>query len=112
MTLSKIAPLAIGRSAFGIAYLKNNIYALGGYNHLLDNLAFCECYSLYSNTWSSFPDLPHPLISPTACSFDDRYIYLVGGSPEINRNYSAYLQSILRFDLDDTLLQKWESIDL
>jgi hypothetical protein len=79
--MSEISPIKISRSAFGITHLKNKIYCLGGAQSNNHYLSDCEVYDIKSNTWASneIPDLPVAKISCTAITFENRYIFVIGG---------------------------------
>lgn len=116
MNLTKISPIKIGRSAFGIAFVMDHIYVISGANKT-GYIRECERYSVKTDTWEDFTPLPSYQVAGSACSFENRYIYLIGGynyDNIMNSRFedSMHLTEIYRIDITPSESQapKWESI--
>ncbi len=58
--MSKIAKLKVGRSAFGIVNIGNQIYVLGGYK----DIDGCERYNIKYDLWKDYIPLPYFRVGP------------------------------------------------
>lgn len=72
------------RAEFSIAYnyIKNDVYVFGGIydnNNIPDTFEFCEKYSVKQNKWSAIQSMPSKRAGASACIFDNKYIYVIGG---------------------------------
>jgi hypothetical protein len=69
MEMAEIQNIKKGRSAFGIVFISNNIYCIGGSAGLGHYLSSCEKYDVIEDNWSSFPDLPNHVIASSSVQF-------------------------------------------
>lgn len=113
-TITQVASIRIARIAFGIACVKQYIYAVGGTGSESglerddENLVSCERYDIINNIWSDFVNISRALIAPTCITVDNRYIYAFGGDDFIETMNHAYFQ---RIDTESST-PYWEIITL
>ena len=74
-TLTKIANINEGRSAFGIVSINQYIYVISG----SQGIKGCERYDITTNVWEKYADLPYDLIAVTATKYKERYLIAIGG---------------------------------
>lgn len=103
--LVPVAKMLIGRLEHSLAVLNDEIYAIGGYTDFSESTATCEKYSPKDDCWSQLPSLKTPCQDSSVCTFNNRYIYRIGGKA----GFDTLLERIDRFD---TSTNKWEDITL
>lgn len=62
----------------------NVLCALGGYEAKESVLSSCEVYNVRSNKWQVIESLTYPRVSATACKFQDRFVYVFGGTGKLS----------------------------
>ena len=70
--------MAISRYHFGVALLKNYVYAIGGFGNENALLNSVERYCFETKKWSFVSPLPAPRASMACCSWGER-LYCLGG---------------------------------
>lgn len=64
-----------------LAVIKNKyVYLCGGFNKVM--LLSCELYSFEEDKWFKGPKLNYPRANCSACTFDDRFIYICTGKTQ------------------------------
>eukprot|EP00347_Sterkiella_histriomuscorum_P015612 403356368 len=107
-TIEKIANLNEGRYGSGYCHLNNKIYLMGGAGPGGKGTS-CEVYDIEKNKWNYFTPFPVQLSNPTAVTFGERFIYLIGGRG-IERQ-DTQMSEIMRIDtLQPDQDLKWERI--
>lgn len=74
------APMTLHRRNHGLLLIRNNAYAIGGYNKSSNILARCEKYNLSTDSWATIPSLNKERNFAACCVFSGRYLYVFGGS--------------------------------
>ena len=73
-----------GRCIPATASLGESLYVFGGFRfekpNTLKNLSDAYVYNARRDSWKRIANLPFPVRSAGACSYGDRYIFLVGGA--------------------------------
>jgi hypothetical protein len=83
--------------------LNGKIYVIGGYClHPDKPLGSCEVFDPEKGTWSQAAELVHPRFGHAVASFDNRYIFVVGGDSR-----RSLVSAVERYDL---LHDKWEVV--
>ena len=103
--LIPIANMLIGRSQHNLAVLNDEIYAIGGFTDQNEFTGSCEKYNAKDETWKQLPSLKRPSLNASTCTFNNRYIYRIGGKI----NYKDLNERIDRFD---SATNKWQEIAL
>ena len=67
-----------------ISINENDLCALGGIDGVSNPVLNCEVYDIKANRWKPAGNLNHPRICPTACSFDEKFVYIFGGKESKN----------------------------
>lgn len=104
-TLVPVAKMLIGRIEHNLVVLNDEIYAIGGYTDQDEFTSSCEKYCPREDCWTQLPSLKTPCHNSSTCTFNNRYIYRIGGKLD----YSKVIERIDRFDVS---LNKWEEIHL
>jgi len=95
------------REQFGLAYLSGNLLAVGGYSdRLLSCMRECEAFDLVSKQWVSVAPLNQPSKMMSVCTFDEYYLYKIGGYQNERRDLPSCVE---RFDPQENL---WKEIQL
>ena len=101
--MRRVASLRVPRSAFGITWIRQHIYVIGGstkYEEKVQN----ERYDILADKWEDFePSLDFELVAPNAFKVSERYIFIIGG---LNYMYhftqsSCMQNKLLMLDIED-----------
>lgn len=82
--LKQKSPMSISRSGFGLVYMNNHLYVLGGNIDESQTTSRCEKYNILSDTWSDIANLNLPASNFNACCFNENFIYKFGGKMDDN----------------------------
>jgi N-acetylneuraminic acid mutarotase len=73
------APMPTAREGLGVAVVQGRIYAIGGYNSILELVGNNEMYNPSSDTWSTLAAMPTPRARFGIAAFQNK-IYVIGGA--------------------------------
>jgi len=106
-TLAPVAKMLLGRIEHSLVILNDELYAIGGFTEHQEFTTSCEKYNPQTNAWTQLPSLRLPCHSACTCTFNNRYIYRIGG--KLNRD-----QLNEHIDRLDTLTSplRWEEIHI
>jgi len=111
-TLIERADMNVGRRRHILTELRKGIIlATGGSNSNEEVLADCEAYLLSKNIWVKIASLNVPRFYHTAFSYNNQYLYVVGGC-HTNNNSLINLNTIERIELNNDLIGSWEILQV
>lgn len=96
-TFEKRANMLRPRQAFGLAYLRDEIFVICGANSH-QTTPWCEKYCITSDTWSMMPDMLEGLVGCSVQILKSRYLYILGGQ-RAPFNTNTHMEKFYRLDL-------------
>jgi len=90
-----------------IEYKEGFLLVAGGYDDHNDRSNSCEVYDIEEDTWTQIAPLQKKRANHTSFAFEDRYVYVYGGTTEDCNN--TYLE---KMDFGDRKKQKWTKIKI
>ena len=96
------SPMKNPRALLCTVTIGDNIFAIGGWSHLLGNMRWVERYDIKSDTWTSDTSLPYRLDLAAACAVGGKG-YVVGGRSVDSDHYSRDIL-ILDFDTSGAII--------
>lgn len=88
------------RSSFGISFMRNNIYVIGGIGKNDKYLSSCERFNLKTKKWESLNSLNLACASFSCTPLNNRFIFKIGGCGQDRK----LIHAIEKYDI---LLNKW-----
>lgn len=79
LKLFPIAKMCHKRAAHAIVFVDGKIMVIGGIGEDCEILDSCEVYSVEDDEWTELAPLNVPSMNSCVCSFDDRYLFKIGG---------------------------------
>lgn len=95
------------RRDFALIYMsgqQNYAFAIGGIQekeYEQYTLNSCEIFDAISNEWTEIAHLNEDRVSPGACSFQDKFVYVFGGYQlDLIEGKKNYLNSIEKYNIE------------
>ena len=101
----------MGRSAFGITWIRQHIFVIGGVSEFQRKIPN-ERYDILGDQWSNYdPPLDIDLVAPNAFKVSERFIFLIGGLNYMHHfmSQSCMEQKLLMLDTECPD-EGWQSI--
>jgi len=102
------SPMLTPRRNHGLVSIKEKAYAIGGYGNEQNVLNKCEMYTQNIDNWQEIPSLNAARNFMSVCTFNEKNIYVFGGSSaESVKGISSYEWICI----DSLNAWKWQQID-
>lgn len=86
-SLNQKSPMKMARSGFGLVFLKDFLYIMGGNIDQTQSTSKCEKYDVFNDKWTEIANLNLPACNFGACTVNNTFIYKFGG--KIDDNFLA-----------------------